>query len=359
MAPLRAPITFALLHVAMDDAVRAVERERSRQPAQPISAVAAVAEAGYRVLLVEFPKDEAAIRATYERLLALELIADSRAKGSEIGGAIAAAFLRTRAHDGRNAAVTYTPGTGPGAWLPTPPDFLPETTAFVARVTPFTMDSPSGVRTNGPPGLQSKRWTDDYNEVKRLGSKDSTARTSADTATALFWEPVSATVWTPTIRRLAHEQGLGLLESARFQAAAFVAFADALIACWDAKYHFNLWRPVTAIRQGDTDGNDRTEPDATWEPLAVTPNFPEYASGHACTTAAVALTIEHYFDGRVSIPAKNIVTGDERVYRRAADVIDEVVEARMLLGLHFRSADEDGAEIGRRVAQRVRQRYFK
>jgi PAP2 superfamily len=130
--------------------------------------------------------------------------------------------------------------------------------------------------------------------VKKLGASTGSTRTAEQTATARFWEPLAGTVWPASIRRLAQEQGLDLASSAHFQAATFAAFADALIACWDAKFHFNFWRPVTAIQHGATDGNDRTAPDPDWQPLATTPNFPEYPSGHACATAAVAHTIEDY-----------------------------------------------------------------
>jgi len=150
-----------------------------------------------------------------------------------------------------------------------------------------------------------------------------------------------------------------LQSSARFQAAAFAAFADGLIACWDAKFAFNFWRPVTAIQHGEADGNNLTAANSAWEPLAITPNFPEYPSGHACATAAVAHTIEDFFPHDVFIPARNVFTGEERFYRKAGDVVDEVIEGRMLLGLHFRSADEDGADIGRKVARQIRSRWFK
>lgn len=166
-------------------------------------------------------------------------------------------------------------------------------------------------------------------------------------------------MWPATIQRLAKNQALDLTSSARFQAAAFAAFADGLIACWDAKFHFNSWRPVTAIQDGHTDGNPLTEPHPGWEPLSITPNFPEYPSGHACVTAAVAYTIDDFFSYDVYIPARNVMSGEERFYRSARDVVDEVVEARMLLGLHFRSGDEDGADLGRKVARQIRNHWFR
>jgi hypothetical protein len=362
MAPLRTPITLALLHVAMFDAVSAVEGPRrpgalGARAHYGASSYAAAVEAGYRVLQVEFPGQPDTLRATYERLLAAESDSVKKRRGIAIGADIAHQLLARRVNDGRNDVISYQPPTGVGAWAPTPPGFLPATTAFLGRVTPFTMRSPSQFRPSGPPRLRSRKWAADYNEVKELGSKDSAARSAEQTATAMFWEPLAGTVWIPSIRRIAREQSLDLAASARFQAAAFAAFVDGLIACWDAKFHYEFWRPVTAIQQGDTDGNDGTTADPAWDPLAVTPNFPEYPSGHTCASAAVAYTIEDVFHRDVVIPARNIVSGEERFYDRASDLVDEVVEARMLLGLHFRSADEDGAEIGWKIARQIRREW--
>jgi len=311
------------------------------------------------VLLAEVPSQQPALDVVYARLRAS--IPDSKEKinGAEVGAAVALQLLEIRANDGRNLNTLYVPGSGPGAWIPTPPTFLSATTAFLARITPFTMESTSQFRPGGPPPLHSRRWANDYNEVQTLGVKNNSTRTAEETVTALFWEPLAGTVWPATIRRVAKDQALDLASSARFQAAAFAAFADGLIACWDAKFHFNSWRPVTAIQNGKADGNPRTEPGPDWEPLSITPNFPEYPSGHACATAAVAYTIEDFFSYDVYIPARNVVSGEERFYRSASDVVDEVVEARMLLGLHFRSGDEDGADLGRRVARQIRSHWFR
>src|SRR5262245_41714914 len=364
MAPLRTPITFAILHLAMYDAVNAVSGDRqpyavSPSVNRPASAFAAAVEAGYRVLLAEVPTQQLALDTKYAQLSASIPNSQEKMNGAAVGAAVAQQLLSLRANDGRNLNIPYVPGSGPGVWVPTPPAFLPATTAFLARITPFTMETPWQFRPNGPPALNSRQWARDYDEVTTLGSKTNSLRTPEQTATALFWEPLAGTVWPATIRRLAREQGLDLSSSARFQAASFAAFADGLIACWDAKFSFNFWRPVTAIQNGETDGNDGTAPDDTWEPLTITPSFPEYPSGHTCATAAVAHTIEDFFSHEVLIPARNIMTGQERFYRKASDVVDEVIEARMMLGLHFRSADEDGADIGRKVARQIRSRWFK
>jgi hypothetical protein len=363
MAPLRTPITFAILHVAMYDAVNAVGGNGdpyavSPTVMRPASAEAAAVEAGYRILLAELPSQQASLDLVYRQLLTHVPHSEARQNGLRVGADVARQLLANRANDGRNAVIPHVPGSGPGVWVPTPPGFLVVSTAFLARVTPFTMDRPSQFRPAGPPAFDSDTWARDFNEVKLLGAQTGSTRSAEQTATAWFWEPLAGTVWPASIRRLATEQTLDLESSARFQAAAFAAFADGLVACWDAKFAFSTWRPVTAIRAGDTDGNALTEPDSGWLPLAITPNFPEYPSGHACATAAVAHTIEQFLPHEVSIPVRHAVSGEERLFRRASDVVQEVVDARMLLGVHYRFANEDGADIGRKVARQIHARWF-
>jgi hypothetical protein len=283
-----------------------------------------------------------------------------KSNGAIVGASVAGKLLALRAQDGRNATLPpFEPGTGPGAYGQTPPLFAAVDSEFLAYIRPFTMTSPAQFRPSGPPALGSTRYARDYNEVLTFGVKAHSARTPEQTETAMFWQPLAGTVWPVTIRRMAAEQSLDLPARAHFEAAAFAAFADGLIACWDAKFHFKFWRPVTAIRAGDTDHNENTIADLSWEPMFDTPNFPEYPSGHACATAAVAHTIEDYFDRDVLIPAHSVGTNTDRSYRRAKDVVDEVVEARMLIGVHFRTADEDGAVIGRKIAGQIRSRFFK
>src|SRR5262245_60153198 len=259
MAPLRTPITFAILHLAMYDAVNAIGGDRKPymvtvNVSQPASAEAAAVEAGYRILLAEFPGQQSMLESKYNELRAGVPDSAAKSNGAAVGNAVARQLLALRANDGRNVTIPYVPGSGPGAWVPTPPGFLAATTAFLARVTPFTMNGPSQFRPSGPPEMGSTRWAADYNEVKAYGPKSGSSRSDEQTSTALFWEPLAGTVWPATIRRMAREHSFDLATSARFQAASFAAFADGLIACWDAKFHFNSWRPVTAIQQGDTDG---------------------------------------------------------------------------------------------------------
>src|SRR5262245_32356900 len=298
MAPFRTPITLALVHVAMYDAVSAVTLAHKPYAVsvgvkRPASAEAAAIAAGYHLLLAELPVRQPALEQTYRELLSTLPDSEQRRNGLLAGEAVARELLALRANDGRNLVIPHAPGSGLGGWQPTPPGFLAATTAFLSQVSPFTMDSPKQFRPAGPPPLGSDQWARDYNEVKALGAQTGSTRTDQQTATAWFWEPLAGTVWPASIRRLAAEHHLDLAASARFQAAAITAFTDGLIACWDAKFAFNSWRPVTAIRAAD-DGNAGTEGAADWTPLGVTPNFPEYPSGHVCATAAVAYTIERF-----------------------------------------------------------------
>ena len=363
MSPLREPLTLALAHLAMYDAVNAVSggfapyTYTDRHP--HASPDAAVIEAAYRVLAVEFPGEIAALGDSRNEALAAIDDGNAKTEGIAVGAAAAGALLAARVNDGRNAAVPYTPGSGAGIWVPTPPGFLNAAAPFLAHVTPFMMTSPDEFRPQGPPRLGSRQYADDFVEVKALGHSQSAARTPEQTATALFWAPLAGTVWPWSIRRVSAERGLDLLTAARFQAAGFAAFADALIGCWDGKFHFNFWRPITAIHDAASDGDPRTTPDSSWAPLAVTPPFPEYPSGHACVTAAVAEVMEDFFPHDLRIPARNVVSGEERFYTRARDIIEEVIDARMLIGVHFRSADVDGAAIGRAVARRIRNKVLR
>ena len=215
MPPLRTPITFALVHLAMYDAVAAVEGGLvpyavSPDVARPASAHAAAIEAGYRVLLAEFPTHQPTLEPLYETLLAEVADGTAKVNGRTAGAAVARELLAVRASDGRNARVAHSPGSDLGVWVPTPPGFLPATTAFLARVTPFTMESPSQFRPSGPTPMSSRQWVEDYDEVKSLGARFSASRTAQQTATALFWEPLAGTVWPASIRRLAQEQQLDL-----------------------------------------------------------------------------------------------------------------------------------------------------
>ena len=196
-------------------------------------------------------------------------------------------MLAARVGDHRNDPELegYTPGSGPGVWIPTPPAFANPQTPFLRFVTPFGYDDPTRFRPHAPPALDSRTYTIDYNEIKDLGRATETSRTAEQSATALFWSPSASALWSANVRSLA--RSMDLLTAARFEAIGIAAVTNALIACWDAKYTYMFWRPVTAIRAGDTDGNSETEPDPAWTPFIVTPSHPEYPAAHTTVGASV------------------------------------------------------------------------
>src|SRR5262249_22640609 len=221
MAPLRTPITLALLHLAMYDAVNSVlgdnEPYAAAQPVvRPASAYAAAVEAGYRLLLAEFPMRQDALYSVYQALRGTVPEGPAKENGAAVGDLAARHLLALRKNDGRNDMPAHVPGSELGVWIPTPPAFLPATTKFLALVRPFTMDSQWQFRPSGPTLLTSRHWIEDYQEVKAFGVKKASSRSEEQTATGLFWEPFAGTVWPASIRRLAGEQLLDVADSARF-----------------------------------------------------------------------------------------------------------------------------------------------
>ena len=190
--------------------------------------------------------------------------------------------------------------------------------------------------------------------MKDLGRVDSSVRSADQTALALFWTDSDIPQWNRNLLRLAEARGLTAIETARMLAMAHVAGGDAMIGCFDAKYHYLSWRPLHAIRRADTDDNPLTVPDPAWQPLRNTPNHPEYPSAHACHTTAIAEALESFFGpGRTSFSLDSLVTGETRYYDRFKDAVEEVNNARVWAGFHFRYADEDGSKLGRKVARFV------
>ena len=235
----------------------------SRSSIVPASADAAVAAAAHDVLVALFPSQSADLDTKYEAALNGLPDDQARANGIEVGQQAAAAILLARANDGRDATVTYIPGSGPGVYVPTPPAFLAALSPETPLVQPFALQSASQFRPGPPPDLGSRLWARDYNEIKALGGMVS-SRTAEQTDIGRFWSDNTPLQWIRAWRALSVGNFLRLNENARYFAMLSTASADALIACWEAKYHYNFWRPVTAIRAGDTDGNPRTEPDAEW-----------------------------------------------------------------------------------------------
>ena len=361
---------LAMVHIAMHDAINAVtgkyETYAPKVNVPPsTSAVAAGAAAAHHVLVALFPQ----LTADYDQSLAASLAnipEPDRTNGVIVGDDVGTMILAMRANDGFSNPAPYTPGSGPGVWVPTEPAFAPALLPGLGRVTPFALKDGSQFRPDGPPPLDSQQYAADVNEVQRVGSIDAEAfgfRTAEQGATARFWLGNSIPIFQGIARQVSTIASLDLPSNARFFALLSIAGADAYIAAWDAKYTYNFWRPVTAIHNADIDGNPETTADPSWRPLAETapfpgtPPFPDYVSGHTTYTRAVVWVLEEFF-GRgefqfTATSANAAIPPAERnrQYNSFRELSDEMIEARVLAGIHFRSADRDGDRLGRQVAQ--------
>ena len=318
---------------------------------------AAVAGANRAALLKLLPAQQATIERFYQAALAAIPDISAKAAGIEAGERAAAAVLAARADDGAAAPAPYRPYASAGAYVPTAAPAAPQ---WGSR-KPWLMASPAQFRPAPPPALDSKTWTRDYNEVRLLGAKASAARSAEQTEIASFWEYSLPPIYHGVLRSVASMPRRSSVENARFFAAATQALDDALIAVFEAKYHYNFWRPVTALRNGDIDGNPATERDAAWTPLHDAPMHPEYPSAHATLAGALGAVLEaELADGRDPLLSttnpslKNAV----RRWKSIGAFVQEVSDARVYEGIHFRSAVEAGTAMGRQIGGLAAQRYL-
>jgi hypothetical protein len=354
----RTQVRTTIAQLAMFDAVNAVlggayQPFASRPVSVPgASPEAAAIRAAYIVALNEFPTKTATIRSAYDASIAgLSASAAAISSGIVIGEAAATAVLVARVDDHRNDPELegYTAGSGPGVWTPTPPAFAAPQGAFLQFVTPFGYDDPARFRPKPPSPLNSRTYTIDYNEIKDLGRATETSRTPAQSATALFWSPSATALWTAHLRSLA--SSMDLLTAARFEAIGIAAITNAIIACWDAKYAYMFWRPVTAISAGDSDGNANTEADPTWTPFIVTPSHPEYPSAHT-TIGASALGFYTVWSGTMQLPLTFKGNGGAvRQYADFKEIRAEEGDARVWGGMHFRNSVDVGVSVGSKVGR--------
>ena len=319
---------------------------------------AAVASAAHRVLRTYFP--EAATTLDAARASSLAAIAEgpSKVDGIAVGEAAASIMIALRENDGSGAPLAYTPMSGPGFWQPTPPALAPATFLHWARVTPFALRRASQFRPDPPPALTSRTYRRDYEEVKEVGAaSSSSASRPQDRADVVQF--VAATspvqVWNRVAQQLAAADGLSLLDAARTLALMNIAIADSSIAVFEAKYFYHTWRPVTAIRAGDTDGNPRTAADVAFSSFIAAPTFPAYPSAHASGSYAARSVLERIFGGRryairLTNPALPAITLE---YTKLGQITDDIDDARVYGGIHFRFDQDAGAELGRRVAEHV------
>ncbi len=363
--PPAASRALAITHVAIFDSVNAIDRKfvpyQITLVASPqTSREAAVASAAHRAIVSLFPDRAAALDEALQASLAAVPDGDAETAGVSLGIRAADAILAARDGDGWNASAVHELSPLPGHWQPTPPANAAALAPQWANVRPFAMSSPSQFSPKNVPSLTSARYTAEFREVKSLGAIDSTTRTADQTAIARFWSNGAGTATPPghlnTLAAIAAaRRHLGISESARLFAMLNVAMADAAIMAWNAKYATDFWRPVTAIRAADTDGNPRTIAGATWTPLLITPPFPAYVSGHASFSGAAAAVLRASFRSdrfRFTLPSEDPSIAP-RSYTSFSQAARESADSRLYGGIHWRSDNQDGLTAGRKIGNFV------
>jgi hypothetical protein len=360
-SPTVSTVHLAMVHGAAYDAVNSID-ERYEPYLVDVRARdwyskdAAAATAAYRVLLAVVPSQQPALAALYDASLASIPAGPARDGGVMVGEVAAASMLAARAGDGRGGSYRFpAPATVQdpwpiGQWRPVLPSFGNDPGAWVKDVRPFLIRDSQRYATRGPDPLSSRRYAREFEEIKAVGALDSTTRTADQTDQARFWVE-GPQPWTRAARKLAVERGLSSTESARMFAMLYTTGADALIATWNDKARWLFWRPITAIRQAEADGNPATAADAAWLPLVNTPPYPDHPSGLSSVSAAMAESLEQVFGHRVRFSVTSVSSNTTRSYRSFDEAVDEVVNARVYSGIHFRKADEDGAQQGAAVAR--------
>ncbi|HEU4439832.1 MAG TPA: vanadium-dependent haloperoxidase [Methylomirabilota bacterium] len=348
---------MGMVHAAMFDAVNSIERRHRPYLVQlPADAAtsreAAAAAAAAAVLATIDAKTAAEMKVALASYLASIPDGKARSEGVELGEAVAAKVVAARAHDGSDALDDYRPRTAPGVYVPTSTVRAP----MWPGVKPFAMASPSQFRPGPPVALDSKEWAADYNEVKDYGGLKSAKRTAQQTETARFWLVSGPVAYHPFLRQLATVRRMDVVESARFMALAALALNDALIAVLDAKYHYNFWRPVTAIRNGDIDGNPATDREATWQPIADTPMHPEYPCAHCILSGSIAGVVKATLR-TLDIPevatTSPTAPGVTHRWTHMTAFTDEVASARIWSGFHYRSSTRVGTGMGLGIGEYV------
>jgi len=363
-ASVASGVWFAYVHLAVYDAVNAVDHRFqpylfTTSPPVGTNIDAATIAAAHRVLVYYFPAQQATLDAQFTASLAgISDTGANIAAGVAVGEASAQAIINARANDGLLTNVPYNPPVGPGFYQRTPPAFAAPLTPWLGQMVPFTMTGPAQFFPDeGPTPLDSQDWIDDYNETKTLGALNSTVRTPGQTEIGLFWTEHTGQQYARAFRKLATDQGLNTSDTARLMAMLFAGYADAGIGCWNAKFYFSFWRPVTAIRAGG--GNPALTADPNWLPLANTPAHPEYPAAHGCATGAVSALLADFFGTtNVQFSVDSLVTHTTHTFNTTDDLLNEVEHARIYAGFHYHHSVIQGKVLGTKVAHQVIQRYF-
>jgi hypothetical protein len=388
--PIVVSRTMAMMHLAVHDALNAIERRHEPylyfgRIDRSADAAAAVATAAHDVLVAVIPewgspeqraKALPMVETAYATALKRVTEGPGKTAGIVVGQAAAAVMVAARKADGSPVTIKYTPGTLPGEWRPHPnpspanppianeelalgnwPALLPQW----AHVMPFTMATPWQFRLPGPPALNSAAYARDYDEVKRLGAKSSTDRTAGQTEIARYWYEGSPQGWSRIARIVAADRGIDEWGLARLLALVNATIADGYVAGADTRYHYNFWRPLTAIRAGETDGNDATVADPAWDSYLNTPPLPDYPSTHSVAGGAAAAVMAQFFgNDHVSFkmesgPPFAKITRSFTSFSQAAQ---ENADSRVYAGVHFRSACQDGIRLGDQIGRRAFELYL-
>lgn len=357
-SPPRETRSLAIVSAAVNDAVCSIMRACATyagrvDASHDASIQGAVAAAAHDALVALYPAPAsvASLNASYDSALATLPAGDARDAGVAAGQAAAAAMLAVRASDGSQTPTTYTPTPGLGAWVPTPPAFAPALEPGWGGVTPFVLDGGSQLRPPAPPAPGSDAAVADYLEIVAIGALNSATRTAAQTETARFWVATAPQNWNQVVQQLTVAPGMNAAKAARAYMILNLAGADAMIAAWDAKYAYAQWRPVTAIRSPLDDGSAATVQDPTWTPLITTPRFPDYPAGHATFGGAAERVMTALFGeqpGTVSITSAT-AGGATHTYQSFHEIAEEVGNARVWGGIHWRTSVVVGRTLGRQV----------
>jgi membrane-associated phospholipid phosphatase len=369
VSPAVFPRDAAIMSAAVYDAVNSIDGSYTPyfvdiKAPRGASLEAAAAQAAHDTLSGLFPAD----RATFDATLATDLAAIPPGRvrlGAAVGQAVAQQILAWRSTDGFNTPATYVPGTAPGDWQPTPPAYAAAAFPQIATMTPFCIPSDSAFRPGPPPDLTSPEYAAGYNELMAIGAANSTTRTPDQTTTALFWAdgPDTITIggyWDEIAQEVAQQQGNSLVQDARLFAQLHLATADAVIGIWDAKYTYGFWRPVTAIRDGNADGNPDTAGDSTWMPLLTTPNHPSYVSGHTGLSGAAAVALAS-FCGTDNISfslGSPTAPGVIHSFTSFSAAAQEVGQSRIYAGIHWPWDVQNGLALGEQVGQYVASNFL-
>lgn len=362
-------IDFAYLHLAIYDAVNAIDQRYQVFAAKPTSSPvgaspdAATAAAAYVMLKWLFPAQQAYLDGVYAAYLTTIPAGTAKTLGIAIGTEVATAWTTLRTGDGRNAVVPYFFGWGPGVYQVTPGGPPTPGAPWIGQMKTFGIESAVQFRADGPPNLTSAQWAEDFNETKAFGALTGSVRTPEQTEIGLFYVENIGQQINRNIRLIAASHNLSVADAARFYAQVYVTIADAQITTWNGKYFYNFWRPVTAIRAADTDDNPATEPDFAWLPLVVTPGHPEYPEAHSTESGALAYTLAEFFGTKqqnitltsTSVPGYAL---REHHFTSTDDMVKEVINGRIYGGMHYRTSGVAGSVIARKVAHYISKNYF-